>query len=294
MSLSGKLLASVAVLVALLAATAPPALAGGTTTADPDVAGPATGAPPPATASVASVYDGDTMTLSTGDRVRLRWVNTPELKPAEEYGVEARDLTSGLVLQKQVTLMYGKTTRDGYGRLLAGVKVGETNLSIALLEAGLGHLFVIPPDDTDLTPFIAAQEKARAARRGIWASARFAGVLHITSFHANADGDDRENVNGEYLRVCNVSPEALDLTGFRIADISGHSWTFPTVIVPAGNTFKVLSGKGDNQTDPAKQLEIHLGSADPIWNNTEDRATLYDRFGRVVDSRDHHADSPNP
>jgi endonuclease YncB( thermonuclease family) len=275
-------------------------LAGGATagdkaaTVDPDAPSLVAGPPPPATATVVAVYDGDTFTLSTGDRVRLRWVNTPELRPPEDYAIEARELTATIVLQKSVKLLYGATQRDGYGRLLAGAMVGDVNLSISLLEAGLGHLFVIPPDDTDLAPFIAAQEKARAARRGIWSSARYQGALHITSFHANADGDDRQNVNGEYLRICNVSPETLDLTGYRIADISGKSWTFPTVMVPSGHTFKVHSGRGDNQVDPRSQLALYLGSADPIWNNTEDRATIYDRYGRVVDSRDHHVDNPNP
>lgn len=252
-----------------------------------------TGNPAPTQAVVRSVYDGDTLTLDTGDKVRLRWVNTPELKPPEAYGADARDFTKGLVLGKQVRLL-GSGARDGYGRLLAGVEADGANLSLKLLEAGLGHLFVIPPDDTDLTEFIAAQERARVARRGIWADQRYQGSLHITSFHANADGDDRANVNGEYLRVCNISAQSLDLTGYRIADISGNSWELPTLIMPSGYTVKIHSGIGANLGDTAAQLEIFLGSRDPIWNNTEDRATLYDRFGRVVDARDHHVDKANP
>lgn len=262
------------------------------TVVDPDspslVAGPAA----PASSRVSAVYDGDTFTLATGDNVRLRWVNTPELKPVEDYGLEARELTASLVLQKEVSLLYGASTRDGYGRLLAGAMVEGKNLSISLLEAGLGHLFVIPPDDTDMAPFIAAQGRARGARRGIWSTDRYQGALHITSFHANADGDDRRNVNGEYLRLCNVSAETLDTSGYRIADISGRSWEFPTAIMAPGHTVKVHSGIGSHQLDPSSQMAIHLGSADPIWNNSEDRATIYDRYGRVVDSRGHHVDRP--
>ena len=41
--------------------------------------------------TVVDVYDGDTVTLSTGDKVRLRWVNAPELQPQEAYGLEARE-----------------------------------------------------------------------------------------------------------------------------------------------------------------------------------------------------------
>ena len=248
----------------------------------------------PATATVTSVYDGDTFTLDTGDRVRLRWVNTPEMKPNEDYGSEARDFAASLLQGKQVELLYGKTLRDGYGRLIAGVTVDGKNLSIELLKQGLAHMFVIPPDATDLAPFIAAQEAARAARRGVWSTSRYQGSLHITSFHANADGDDRENVNGEYLRVCNVSADAIDLSGYYITDISGNKFQFPQLVVPAGFTFKLHSGKGANAVDTQAQIAVHLQSADPIWNNKLDRASIYDRYGRVVDSRDHSVEKESP
>ena len=251
-------------------------------------------APPPTTATVVAVYDGDTITLASGDRVRLKWVNTPEIKPAEAYAVEAREATEALVKGRTVTLSYGMVTRDSYGRLLAGIDVDGKSLTEHLLELGLGHLFVIPPDEADFTALIAAQERARTAHRGIWSTPEFQGVLHITSFHANADGDDRSNVNGEYLRVCNVGATPLDLAGYRITDISGNGWDLPQMLVPPGNTFKILSGKGTNQGDPMEQLAVYLGSADPIWNNKSDRATLYDRFGRVVDARLHEVQQETP
>ena len=65
----------------------------------------------------------------------------------------------------------------------------------------------------------------------------------------------------------------------------------PSVVVPSGNTIKVHSGKGSNQTDAAQQLAIYLDNADPIWNNKEDRLTVYDRFGKVVDTRVHRVES---
>lgn len=244
--------------------------------------------PAPLEAIVVSVYDGDTVTLDTGDKVRLRWVNTPELKPAEAYGIEARDAARELLLNKKVTLIYGQVQRDGYGRLIAGLRTLEgEDLSEHLLSLGYGHLFVIPPDDTDLGRLMSAQEKARQGRRGIWSDERYQGELHITSFHANANGDDRQNPNGEYLRVCNVSSRPIDLQGFRLTDISGDSWELPSLVLPAGNTVKLISGRGTDQTDPASQLEIYLQTDGPVWNNSRDRATLYDRYGKVVDARDH-------
>jgi micrococcal nuclease len=241
----------------------------------------------PSSGRVVEVYDGDTMTLESGDRVRLRWVNTPELRPKEDYGIEAREAASALIMGKEVKLVFGKVKRDGYGRLIAGIQLGDTDLSTHLLELGLAHLFIIPPDDADHTGRKAAQAKARAAGRGIWSTDRYSGILHITSFHANANGDDRSNVNGEYLRVCNVSDRVVDLDGFRIVELSGQAWLLPPLLVPPGHTFKIHSGVGENQGDAAHQLAVYLGSPSPIWNNTRDRATLYDRHGRVIDLRLH-------
>jgi len=236
---------------------------------------------------VASVYDGDTFTLETGDKVRLKWVNTPELRPKEPYGEEARDLARRLILDQQVTLvMAGSNPRDSYGRVLAGATTASgKDLSLALIEDGMGHLFIIPPETHDLSPHLEAQRAARAARRGIWSTESYLGALHITSFHANARGDDNDNVNGEYLRVCNVTAEPVDVAGYRLMDNSGNSWTLPSLTVPPGHTVLVHSGEGSVQDDPRFQLEAYLGSKTPIWNNDFDVATLLDPSGKKVDQR---------
>ncbi len=251
--------------------------------------------PGPYKATVKSVYDGDTFTLDTGDKVRVSGVNTPELKPLEDYGVEAREATDTFVSGKNVSLSYGSVARDSYGRLVAWVEVEDQALADHLLSRGLAHVFLIPPIELgDIDSMVAAQEKAREAQRGIWSTEHYQGTLHITSFHANAPGDDRENVNGEYLRLCNISGQDLNVDGYRIADASGNSYPFPAMVVPPGHTIKVHSGRGEDQTDSSSQLAIHLGSASPIWNNKADRATIYDRYGQVMDSRDHAVKKATP
>lgn len=248
---------------------------------------------PPAQSAVASVYDGDTVTLTTGDKIRLRWVNTPELKPPEAYGIEAREAAERFLSGKEATLVLGgENPRDGYGRIVAGLDTDEGSLSLHLLELGLGHVFIIPPDDTDLSEMIAAQDRARAAGRGIWSTDRYQGTLHMTSFHANAAGDDNENVNGEYLRVANVSDGDLNVDGYRIRNARGQEYIFPALVIPNGHTVEVHSGHGQHQTNPAQQLEIFLGSSVPIWDNNRDRAVIVDRFGAVVDARDHERKTP--
>lgn len=243
---------------------------------------------PPAEERVTDVYDGDTVTLSTGDRVRLRWVNTPEMRPKQPFAQEAKEAAQRFVEGRRVKLIVDPdNARDGYGRIIAGLQTERGSLSEHLLEQGLAHLFVIPPNDTDLAPLIAAQSRAKKAHKGIWTTEAYQGTLHFTSFHANARGDDRENVNGEYLRACNVSEEPVDLSGYRLTDADGNEWVLPQLVVPAGHTVKIHTGQGEHQTDPAKQLAVYLGNDGPVWGNSGDTATLYDPDGEVVDRSVH-------
>jgi endonuclease YncB( thermonuclease family) len=50
-----------------------------------------------ANSNVSYVYDGDTLTLQNGKKVRLVQIDTPELSPAECYGIQARDLLRKMV-----------------------------------------------------------------------------------------------------------------------------------------------------------------------------------------------------
>jgi len=240
-------------------------------------------------ARVVSVYDGDTFTLETGEKVRLAGVNTPELSPMEPYAIEARDAAERFLGATEVTLHLGATEKDGYGRLIAGASVDGKQLSEHLVSLGLAHLFLIPPIEPGQSneSILAAQASARKANRGIWSDNSFRGDLHITSFHANAAGDDRENVNGEYLRVCNIASHPLNLEGYALTDASGNRWVLPAMNVPTGHTIRLHSGKGINQTDSKAQLTVYLGNVGPIWNNSYDKATIYDRYGRIMDMRIH-------
>lgn len=245
--------------------------------------------PIPKEATVVKVYDGDTLTLENGDKVRLRWVNTPELKPAEDFGIDAREATKAFALNKKVTLVFdGEDARDGYGRILAGVRLADgSDLSIYLAERGLGHVFVIPPDSEDLTKLYEAQAKAKASKLGIWSTDRYAGTLHITSFHANGAGDDSDFVNGEYVRVCNVGATEVDLSGYAIKDSDGNQWQLPALNLPIGHTVKIHSGKGTNLGSPSEQITAYLQSDTPIWDNDGDEVTIVDGQGKVVDHRVH-------
>jgi len=238
---------------------------------------------------VIKVYDGDTVTLENGDKVRLRWVNTPEKRPPEPYWEEARTVAERVVLGRTVRLLVtSEDARDGYGRIIAGLHNGRDDLSMELLKAGYGHVFIIPPEPEPLDAMLAAQADARARRRGIWSTDRYSGTLHITSFHADARGDDNRNVNGEYMRVCNITVSPVQLQDYTLKTHKNERFKLPNMLLPAGHTVLIHTGRGLHQTDPAKQLHIYLGLPAPMWDNRHSEATLLDADGAVVDKAIHH------
>ena len=237
---------------------------------------------------VVSVYDGDTYTLADGNKIRLRGVNTPELKPAEDFGVEARDAVRDLILGKEVKISYGTVKVDSYGRLIASVESEDgKDVATELLRLGYGHVFLIPPDTLETKEMFKAQMQAKADKKGVWSTDRYIGEIHITSFHANGPGVDEKWVNGEYLRLCNVSDTDINIKGYTIRNNSGKRWEFPDMNLPAGHTIKLHSGRGYHQKNPDKQLEVYLQSYTPIWDNAYDKATIFDPEGNVEDERVH-------
>jgi micrococcal nuclease len=250
---------------------------------------------PPAKGVADSVYDGDTFTLRDGTKVRVSGINTPELKPYEEFGIESRDAAREFLDDRILELSYGSTAADGYGRAIAWVEVDGKSLQVELIRQGLGHVFLIPPiESEDVGALMEAQAEAKAANLGIWTLETYAGSLHMTSFHANGAGDDNENPNGEYIRACNVTQEPVNIAGFSITNAAGDRYPLPDLTVPAGHTVILRSGPGEHQTNPKYQLVAHLGSEGAVWHNRSDTATIWDAEGNKVDARVHKSKSNNP
>ena len=120
-------------------------------------------------------YDGDTVTLVDGRRLRLIGIDTPELgrngKPDQAFAVAARDAVRGLLkASPELELRFDRTRHDVHGRLLAHVFLSDgTSLSAWLLERGYATLLIIPPDDWNAACYEAAERRARKDGVGIWA-----------------------------------------------------------------------------------------------------------------------------
>ena len=91
-----------------------------------------------ANSNVSYVYDGDTLTLHNGKKVILVQIDTPELSPAECYGIQARDLLRKMVGTSTIKLRKepASANKDFYKRLLRYVFVGSKNLNLELVKQG--------------------------------------------------------------------------------------------------------------------------------------------------------------
>ena len=91
---------------------------------------------------IASCYEGDTCTTTSGEGVRLACINSPELrgKRAEPVPAKAaRDHLRDLVEGKKVGIR--RITEDGYERSVAELIVGETNVQREMVASGHAEFY---------------------------------------------------------------------------------------------------------------------------------------------------------
>ena len=127
---------------------------------------------PLASGVVVSVYDGDTLTLRSGQRVRLLQIDTPELGSGECYSRAARTALLGLMpIGSRVTLETdARLDRvDRYGRLLRYVHRGSLNVNLQLVKRGAAAPYFYGGDRGKYASRLLAEaQRARAAKRGLW------------------------------------------------------------------------------------------------------------------------------
>jgi micrococcal nuclease len=150
-----------------------------------------------ASCRVASVEDGDTVTLEDGQRVRYAGIDAPER--GEPLHGEALDYNERRVQGRLVRLTRpGREDADGYGRLLRVVVLDDSGdaaggINAELVREGLASVYIHGPESlnpTTLAALLRAQDAALAARKGIWparlaAAGRRAAELVSTRFRVH-------------------------------------------------------------------------------------------------------------
>jgi micrococcal nuclease len=121
---------------------------------------------------VARVADGDTLTLTSGSRVRLLQIDSPEVGTGECYARGARgELLRLAPVGSRVALEADPALDrvDRYGRLLRYVKHGTLDVNLELVRRGAAAPYFFGGDrGRYASRLMAAAVVARAHKRGLW------------------------------------------------------------------------------------------------------------------------------
>lgn len=120
-------------------------------------------------ATVLSIGDGDTLTVSDTGRkvtVRLACIDAPE-SAQTPYGGKARATLQALApIGTTVTIQGSK--KDRYGRTVAEVFRGSTNVNLDLVRRGDAFVYHQFLAGCDRNAYLGAEMQAEGARLGVW------------------------------------------------------------------------------------------------------------------------------
>lgn len=270
------------------------------------------------TVTIERVVDGDTFKVSyrngTADTIRLIGVDTPEVHaentPAEFEGVPetaagrdclgrwgerastyATNALSGVTVQ--LAFDENLDRRGYYGRLLAYVIVDGRSFNRRLVTHGYARVY--DSEFSRRATYLDLESNARADAIGLWECAtadppttdsgagsptrtRSSTGLAVAEIHADADGNDHENLHDEYVVLVNRGESALDLSGWTITDEAGKVYAFPDGFnLPADASVTLYTGAGSDT-----ETALYWGRDSPVWNNDGDTVIVHDASGNVV------------
>ncbi|MCG8315591.1 MAG: thermonuclease family protein [Pseudomonadales bacterium] len=121
---------------------------------------------------IADVYDGDTVQLKGGRKIRLIGINTPETAKPDRSAEPLAEQAHRRLLEwqgRQVYLLKGKDAKDRYGRTLGHLfDMQGNNITAGMLMAGLGFPVTFPPNIAYQACYKTQAAYAKAQSLGVW------------------------------------------------------------------------------------------------------------------------------
>jgi endonuclease YncB( thermonuclease family) len=155
-----------------------------------------------------------------------------------------------------------------------------------------GHALWWPGQSEDATNvrYSVLSQRAAAAHKGLFAPSYCSigpneGQPLKLWANWDADGNDRDDVNGEWVKIRNQDPvNPLPLDGWYVRDSGLRRFTFPAgSTIPPGGTFTLYAGEGEHFGS-----EFFWGLRAPVFENTTsddrgmgDGAYLFDPQGDI-------------
>ena len=239
---------------------------------------------------VERVVDGDSIELIIDGievELRIEGFNAPELY-IDNVGSQDTKTCSGLASRAAVEAIVGESGpveliergTDRFGRTLGDLLIDGESLTDRLIADGRG--LATGRDEARQTLMV----DAATAGAGIWGDECGAATddrLVIGDVQVDAPGNDRYNLNEEYVEVANTGSEVLDLDGWVLRDdTTGHQFPLPGSLEP-GRSLTVFTGADPGGSD---QGDVHhLGESFPVWSNDWETVILVDPNGVFADWR---------
>ncbi|WP_264783225.1 lamin tail domain-containing protein [Haladaptatus sp. T7] len=224
-----------------------------------------------------------------------------------DWGHKASEFARAELVDERVTITLdaNEGPRGYYGRLLIYIRESDgTRFNYQLVKQGYARVY-----DSEFTKrdrFYAAEANAQQHDVGLWectnggrsadgkgntdgtvttdeSTTRVAtdggtSGLSVARIHADADGNDHENLNDEYVVLKNAADETLDLSGWTVSDDGGHTYRVPSgVTLAGGETLTLYTGSGSDSAS-----ELHWNADAAVWNNGGDTVVVRDATGTVV------------
>ncbi len=223
---------------------------------------------------VKEVVDGDTIVLSDSRKVRLIGINTPE--QGMYFFKEASEVLEVMVLGEEIILEKDISEVDKYGRLLRYVYVGDLFVNLEMVEKGFANAYTYPPDVRYAEKFINAEREARSNDLGLWHKSEV-NIVEI-DLNYDADGNDNQNLNGEYAMIKNTGVDSVNIYGWTVKDSATNIYKFGSYVLQPDSAIYLFTGNGENG-----EGRFYWGNSKPVWNNDNDTLYLRDREGLLIE-----------
>lgn len=172
---------------------------------------------------ITRIYDGDTLTLSTGETIRLLQIDAPELRGGECYAVQAQKELAK-ILSKKGKIGF-KTdpkieTVDIFGRSLRYVFVGKTNVNLKLVEVGAATPYFYKGELGKFSDqLLKAAKRAKLMKKGLW---QFCPETKLNPYKSASTGSTRTTLapNPEISSTAECDPNYLACIPFYPPDLN--------------------------------------------------------------------------
>lgn len=237
------------------------------------------------TALVSKVIDGDSIELQNNIEVRLLGINMPER--GQSYYQEAITRLKELVEDKNIVLESDVQDKDQYGRLLRFIFVDDLFINLQLVKEGYGTVYVLQPNTKYETSLRNAENEAKKLKLNMWKQPTGENVcdnrcIGISYFKWNAEGNDCDNLNSEYVTFVNTCSHSCDLTSWTVKDESSRNpYVFSISVLENGKTVTLYTGCGTNTKTQLYWCSSGY-SCNAIWNNDGDTLYLRNSNGELV------------